>query len=105
MGNWVEVCSLSDFDESNKKVVKVYNDLEVLLIKLKDVVFAVENRCSHDEKPLDDGRLLDDSIIECAHHGAQFDLSSGKALKMPAVTPVNVFKTKIQQNKVFVFVE
>ncbi|MFN4220544.1 MAG: Rieske 2Fe-2S domain-containing protein, partial [bacterium] len=78
--------------------------LEILLIRVKDSVFAVENRCSHDEKPLSDGKIIE-KTIECKYHGAKFDIETGKALKMPAVTPVNIFKTKIENGKVFVLID
>lgn len=99
---WIEIGSIDEFNQNNKKVVKIENDLEILVIKLGSSFIAIENKCSHDEKPLSNGQIIDNQIIECNYHGARFDLQTGKALKMPAVTPINIFKTKIENNKVLV---
>lgn len=101
-GKWVEIASLEEIKD--KKLVRVDNDLEILLVRIKDSVFAVENRCSHDEKTLSDGKIIE-KTIECRYHGAKFDLETGKALKMPAVTPINIFKTKIENGKIFVLTD
>ncbi|MEN3015435.1 MAG: Rieske 2Fe-2S domain-containing protein [bacterium] len=104
MSNWVEVGSIHDFNQTNKKLYRLSDDTEILVIKIKDSFFAVENRCSHDDKPLSDGKI-EDSTIECKYHGAKFDIQTGKALKMPAVAPINIFKTKLQEGKIFVLIE
>lgn len=101
--NWIEVAHLEEVND--KKVIRIQNDLEVLLIKVGGNIFAIENKCSHDEKPLSDGKMIDEKIIECRYHGARFDIETGKALKMPAVSPINIFKTKIENEKIFVLVE
>lgn len=105
VSQWIEVADINDFNQSNKKVVRINNDLEVLIIKVKDSFFAVENRCSHDEKPLDSGKIVDEKVIECNYHGARFDITTGKALKMPAVAPINIFKTKVENQKIYILLD
>ncbi|MCS6955502.1 MAG: Rieske (2Fe-2S) protein [Candidatus Calescibacterium sp.] len=102
---WIEAGIIENFKENNKKVIRVNDELEVMVIKIKDSFFAIENKCSHDEKPLSDGKIIDGEIIECKYHGARFNLQNGKALKMPAVTPINIFKTKIENDKIYILIE
>ncbi|MCS7165634.1 MAG: Rieske (2Fe-2S) protein [Candidatus Calescibacterium sp.] len=102
---WIEVGSLDDFKESNKKVVRIKDNLEILLIKVGNSVFAIENKCTHDDKPLSDGKIIDEKIIECIYHGARFDIETGRAMRMPAVTPVNIYKSKIEDNKIYIQIE
>ncbi|MGC8815344.1 MAG: Rieske 2Fe-2S domain-containing protein [bacterium] len=101
---WIEVADVKELENTNKIKKRISDDLEILIIKIGNAIFCVENKCSHDEKTLDDGYIYEqEKIIECSHHGARFDLNTGKALRMPAVTPINVFKTKVENNKIFIF--
>jgi len=64
-------------------------------------VFVVENRCSHDDGPLGEGKLFG-LELECPRHGARFDVSTGRATRMPAVAPIETFPAAIEGADVFV---
>lgn len=51
-------------------------DYDVLVIRVDDEFFAVENRCSHADSPMAGGRVRR-GRISCPLHGQQFDLRSG----------------------------
>lgn len=53
-------------------------------------VFAVEDRCSHDGGSFEDG-ALNGNVLTCPRHGAMFDIADGRALRMPAVAPIETF--------------
>jgi 3-phenylpropionate/trans-cinnamate dioxygenase ferredoxin subunit len=100
---WLEIADINELENTNRIKKRISDDLEVLIIKIGNSIFCVENRCSHDEKALYDGNIYEqEKIIECAYHGARFDLETGRALRMPAVTPINIFKTKIENNKIYI---
>jgi len=101
---WIEIADINELQNTNKIKKRISDDLEVLIIRIGNSIFCVENRCSHDEKPLYDGNIHNqEKMIECNYHGARFDLETGKALRMPAVTPINIFKTKLENNKIYIF--
>ncbi|QMW21922.1 Rieske (2Fe-2S) protein [Sandaracinobacteroides saxicola] len=54
---------------------------------------AVANRCSHAALPLDGGRVRGSSIV-CPHHGARFDLKSGRVLGPPAHEGIVAYPTR-----------
>ena len=56
----------------------------VCLVRHDDEVFALEDRCTHALFPLSRGELLPDGTIECAWHGAKFDMDDGERLEGPA---------------------
>ena len=75
----------------------------VLVMNTGDGAYkAVENACSHEKKPLEGGRVRGGKKIVCPHHGANFDLDTGKALSPPAVLPITVFPTKVEDGSIFV---
>lgn len=49
--------------------------------------FAVSPDCSHAGLPLEAGRVRGSTVL-CPHHGARFDLRSGRALGPPAWTGI-----------------
>lgn len=46
--------------------------------------YAIGDTCTHEEWSLSEGELVDDHTVECALHGAQFDLRTGDAICLPA---------------------
>jgi 3-phenylpropionate/trans-cinnamate dioxygenase ferredoxin subunit len=94
-----DVGALSDFAEDSLTKVTVEGQ-DVVLIRQDGEVFAVPDRCTHAKYPLHDGELMD-GRIKCAHHGATFDLHSGRPT-MPAVKKLRLFDAAIQDDRVVV---
>jgi len=57
-------------------------------------LFAVADCCSHDGAPLADG-TLHGAHLECPRHGARFDITTGRAVRMPAVAPIDTYPVQI----------
>ncbi len=68
--------------------------LDVLLCNVGGTLYAIEDVCTHDGAPLDQGEL-DGACIVCPRHGATFDVRSGEALTLPAILPVATFPVRI----------
>src|SRR3954462_13477557 len=52
-------------------------------------LYAIEDRCSHDDGPLAEGEFdADACTVECPRHGSLFDLRSGRPKILPASRPV-----------------
>jgi 3-phenylpropionate/trans-cinnamate dioxygenase ferredoxin subunit len=75
----------------------------VLLCNVDGNIYAVENVCTHDGNPLDGE--LDGPRIMCPRHGAWFDVTTGKALTLPAVSPLPTFPVKVDGDDVCVDVD
>lgn len=83
-----------------------HESLDILVARVGDDVYAIEDRCSHGEVPLSEGEL-DGCLIECWLHGSTFDLRTGEPTCPPAATPVRTFPVSIndQDGTPTVFVE
>ncbi len=77
------------------KIIEI-NDDSIVIIRLPDGYFALENRCSHDDGPLGQGRLVGYEI-DCPRHGAKFDVRDGSAQSLPAFRPVASFPVRINE--------
>lgn len=97
---WQRVGRFADFVEGEP----FYYDLKqasVVIFRVEDQLYAVEDRCSHDDGPLGDG-VLDGCVIACPRHGARFDLRTGKALSAPAFLPISSYALKVEEEIVWI---
>jgi 3-phenylpropionate/trans-cinnamate dioxygenase ferredoxin subunit len=74
---------------------------EVLLCNYDGVLYAIEDVCTHDGAPLDQGELEECRIV-CPRHGAEFDVRTGEVLKLPAVMPLPTYSVRIEGDDVYV---
>ncbi len=63
---------------------------EVLVCRVRGELYAVENKCSHQERPLVRGRLLNHLLV-CPVHGAAFDVRDGTHKSPPATCGIASF--------------
>jgi 3-phenylpropionate/trans-cinnamate dioxygenase ferredoxin component len=66
----------------------------ILLCNVDGTLYAIEDVCTHDGAPLDQGQLAG-CRITCPRHGAVFDVRTGAVLALPAVCPLETFPVKI----------
>jgi 3-phenylpropionate/trans-cinnamate dioxygenase ferredoxin subunit len=98
LSEFTTVASLDDIPESGLKTVQL-DSINLVLVKRDGRVYALEDRCSHEEFPLSAGEVTGDQIT-CVLHGARFDLASGAPKALPAVLPVRTFECRIQGDEV-----
>lgn len=65
--------------------------------------YAIADRCPHGRVKLSDG-FVEGESIECARHGATFDLASGAVQSPPASSPVKTYPVRIDGESVMVTV-
>lgn len=74
----------------------------ICLIRVGEEVYAMEDRCSHADFPMSDGDMVDDHVIECPLHGAQFDVRTGAPLALPATENIRTYEARIADGYVWV---
>lgn len=79
----------------------VIEDKALVLVRVGDEVFALEDRCSHQKVALSGG-FVDGSerSIECPRHGSQFSLDDGTPLQLPATRPVRTYPIRVVEDTV-----
>jgi 3-phenylpropionate/trans-cinnamate dioxygenase ferredoxin component len=105
MADTVDVCPLSELPPGAMKVFE-HEDLEIAVVNCAGTLYAIEDRCSHDDGPLAEGELDQSKCtLECPRHGSLFDLTSGKPLTLPAYEPIETFPVLVEDGFVRVEVE
>lgn len=88
----IEICSITELPPGQTRLIE-HEDLDIAVINCAGELFAIEDRCSHDDGPLCEGDWDTDScVVVCPRHGANFDLRTGRALTLPAYEPVDAFR-------------
>ncbi len=73
----------------------------VLVVRYEGQFYALRNNCTHKDFPLLGGEVAMGRIT-CEKHGAKFELSTGKAKTLPAVKPVRLYRTEVEDGEVYV---
>jgi 3-phenylpropionate/trans-cinnamate dioxygenase ferredoxin component len=92
----IEICRVDELPPGQHRLVE-WDDLEIGVFNCGGNLYAIEDRCSHD-----DGELLYGEVdperctVECPRHGSVFDLRTGKPLNLPAYVPVDTFPVSVE---------
>ncbi len=97
---WFDVAAETEFEQTDRKAV-VARGRAILVLKAEGRYHAVDNLCTHDHVQLTAG-MLEGHEIECPLHGARFDIRTGTNLTPPAVRPLEVYATKVENGRVWV---
>ena len=105
MPETIDICPVTELPPGAMRVVE-WDDLEIAVVNCAGTLFAVEDRCSHDDGPLAEGALHEaDCSIECPRHGSLFDLRTGAPKTLPAYEPVDTFPVRIEGDLIKLEVE
>ena len=95
---FVKLAGTADVAPGQVKVYEVQGR-SIALCNVDGTFYAIDDVCTHDGGPLDQGEL-EGYQIECPRHGARFDVRSGRALALPAVMPVRSYPVRVEDGVV-----
>jgi 3-phenylpropionate/trans-cinnamate dioxygenase ferredoxin subunit len=91
----IEVAAAADFPPGSTKIVR-QGSLFVGVYNCGGELYAIEDRCSHDDGPLCEGDWDEDLCrVICPRHGSAFDLSTGTPRSLPATEPVETYPVRV----------
>jgi 3-phenylpropionate/trans-cinnamate dioxygenase ferredoxin subunit len=79
MGEFTEVSKIDELKNGTMKAVNAAGR-EILLVRVGDKYYAVDNRCPHMKGDLSQGKL-EGTVVTCPLHGSQFDISNGQVVR------------------------
>lgn len=100
MARFVKVASVADIPPGARQIVEV-DGIEVVVVNLDGVFYALEDMCTHDGGPLGEGALEGGQLI-CPRHGARFDVRTGAALTLPAVEAVPTYAVRVENGDILI---
>ena len=97
-----EVCLLEELPPGTVRIVQV-GAITVGVYNCDGELYALEDRCTHDDGPLCEGDFdCEEKVAVCPRHGARFDITTGRALTLPAYIPVDTFPVGVRSDGVIV---
>ncbi|MHC1773470.1 MAG: Rieske (2Fe-2S) protein [Flexilinea sp.] len=90
---FVKIAQASEFNGNSKKKI-LFNEREILLVRIKKMFYALDNKCPHMGGSLFDGDLEGNNIV-CPRHGSVFDVRTGEVVR-----PGKLLFVKVKVNAV-----
>jgi 3-phenylpropionate/trans-cinnamate dioxygenase ferredoxin component len=98
----IEVAAADEFPPGSTKIVR-HGNLFVGVYNCGGELYAIEDRCSHDDGPLCEGDWDEDFCrVVCPRHGSAFELSTGTPVTLPATEPVETYPVRIVDGSIVV---
>jgi 3-phenylpropionate/trans-cinnamate dioxygenase ferredoxin subunit len=91
------VCPVEELQPGEVKIVRA-GELAIGVYNARGELYAIEDRCSHDDGPLAEGPFdAEARTVECPRHGSLFDLTTGRPRTLPAYLPVGTFPVRVDE--------
>jgi 3-phenylpropionate/trans-cinnamate dioxygenase ferredoxin subunit len=97
---WVSVVPAEELPPGSMKIVNA-DGLYIGVYNVDGELYAIEDRCSHDDGPLCEGDWDPETrVVVCPRHGANFDLTTGQPLTLPAYEPVETYPVRVEDGEI-----
>lgn len=100
---FVAAAELEAVTENRVLCVEV-EGVRLVLCRVDNGVYAVENQCSHADATFDKGRVRRHKLL-CPLHGAIFDVRDGSVLSAPAFKPIKSYPVQVEEGQVYVRID
>ena len=96
----IDVCPVDELPPGAVRIVR-HGRLDIGVYNCAGELYALEDRCSHDDGPLCEGDWDEETCtVVCPRHGSQFELSTGAPRSLPATEPVATYPVRIADGMV-----
>jgi 3-phenylpropionate/trans-cinnamate dioxygenase ferredoxin component len=97
----ISVCPTAELAEGEMRLVEADGRKIGVFRCAGGELYAIEDRCSHDDGPLAEGEFDRDACtVECPRHGSLFDIRSGRPRTLPAYQPVETFEVREEDGEI-----
>ncbi len=100
MNDFLVAAKLADMPPSGKLSIEL-DDRYLIIVRINDQYFCLDDVCTHDGGSLGDGEL-EGYCLACPRHGAQFDVRDGRAVTMPATEPTASHAVRLEGDHILV---
>jgi nitrite reductase/ring-hydroxylating ferredoxin subunit len=73
--------------------------VRIAIANVNGQLYAFDDTCTHEQCSLAEG-ILEDAVVTCPCHGAQFDVKTGRVVAPPAPSPVRSYPLRVENGQV-----
>ncbi len=95
----VVLCNAEDLSAGESKRFEIAGRPPIALFNINGLFYATDDTCTHATASLSEGDI-DNDIVICPVHWAEFHIPSGKALTFPATCPLNTYCVEVCEGEV-----
>jgi 3-phenylpropionate/trans-cinnamate dioxygenase ferredoxin subunit len=103
MGKFVRVGSTAEIPVGTGKYFDVEGE-PVAVFHVDGNFYATSDVCTHEESSLSDGEI-EGEVVECALHGARFNVRTGEVKALPAVVRLKTYPCRVVDDSIEVEVD
>ena len=90
----------AELDDNQSRAITL-DGQRILICRAGGTLYAVENRCTHQEAELEGGRIRG-CFISCPLHGVRFNLETGEPMGELTRTPVQTFAVSEEEDSILI---
>ena len=101
---WIKVCNKDSLGNGDLMGFD-YNNKELLIAKVQDVIYATDRICTHQYADLTSGFLNEEEkTVTCPLHLSVFKLEDGIPQNPPAELPLKTYDVKVEDSGIYVLI-
>ncbi len=98
VSRWIDIASANDVPNGTHRTYEA-DGWFIVVYNVQGALYALEDRCTHDDNPIEDG-IVEGYEVICPRHGARFCLKSGAALTPPAYEAMKTFAIEVADGRI-----
>ncbi|MEK7119236.1 MAG: non-heme iron oxygenase ferredoxin subunit [Patescibacteria group bacterium] len=103
MSQSMKVLTVPELPAGSMKTVTALSK-RITIANVGGQYFAVDDMCTHAQCSLGSEGFIDGNVVTCGCHGAQFDMTSGKVMALPATTDLEVYEVTVEGDALMVHI-
>jgi 3-phenylpropionate/trans-cinnamate dioxygenase ferredoxin component len=100
VGEYIKVATRDQLPPGATLAIELPDGERVCLANSDGELYAIADRCTHRDFPMANGSVHGGATIECAWHGARFDMKTGRAIRLPAIKAIRTYTIKTEGNDI-----
>lgn len=102
MSTRARLCAVDEIESGTARPF-VEAGTRLVLVRIDDDFYVLNDRCSHANIALSEGEVhVENRHIECWKHGSSFSLKTGYPDVLPATQPVRTYEVQVEDGSVWV---
>ena len=93
---FIKVATTDQLPAGSTLGIELPDGTKICLANSEGEIYAIADRCTHRDFPMANGSVHGGATVECAWHGARFDMKTGRAIRLPAIKAIKTYQVRIE---------